>query len=403
MRQGVCASIEAGLREVLVVCPQERDRRAIRAAGLDQRYGVRYGGPDLDEADGVDPAALLAELERFRPDGVVATKDRSALLAAVLAERLRLPGPAPAAVIRCQHKPTSRRLQRAAVPDATPTFAVMDGGGLAPFSPPFFVKPAVGRLSQHARRIDDVAELASLGGDDYMEGWTQIAALAGFPPHGSRGFIAEELLTGEEVTLEGYVRDGSVTVIGITDSVKYEGTSSFERFEYPTRFDASRCAEMHAVAERLLPALGFDQGFFNVELVVPASGPVQILEVNGRVASQFALLVQAVHGRSTYDALFALACGDDPAWRGDPPEGVAVSYVLREFEDAYVAGIPDDDEVEILVRPGSRLAAQGANDEQSYRLAILYDAGETRAEALERCRSRARELRRRFDLRPLPR
>ena len=37
-----------------------------------------------------------------------------------LAERRNLPGPAPAAVVRCQHKPTSRRLQHAAAPEATP-------------------------------------------------------------------------------------------------------------------------------------------------------------------------------------------------------------------------------------------------------------------------------------------
>jgi ATP-grasp domain len=389
------------VRDVLVVCPQERDRRAIGAAGLDWRYRVRYAGPDLDAAEGVDPVELLSELERLPADGVLATKDRSALLAAVLAERRRLPGPAPAALVRCQHKPTSRRLQQQVLPEATPAFAIFDGQE-PPFAPPFFAKPVVGRLSQHARRINDPQDLLELGTDGYGEGWAEIAALAGFPPRAARGFIAEELLVGDEVTVEGYLHDGHVNVIGATDSVKYEGTNSFERFEYPTRF-ADRYPEMQVVAERLLPALGFDQGFFNVELVVPPDGPVRILEVNGRIASQFAPLMQATHGRSTYDALFELACGDDPAWRADPPAGVAMSYVLRVFEDAYVAGVPDESDAEMLVRAGSRLSMQGTNDEQSYRLAILYDAGETREEALERCRSRAAALRRRFDLRPLPR
>ena len=51
-----------------------------------------------------------------------------------------------------------------------------------------------------------------------------------------------------------------------------------------------------------------------MELFVPDGGPAKVIEVNGRLASQFAPLVQALHGRSTYDALFALACGDDPDW-----------------------------------------------------------------------------------------
>jgi len=50
------------------------------------------------------------------------------------------------------------------------------------------------------------------------------------------------------------------------------------------------------------------------------------------------------------------------------------------------------DDVEILVRPGLRLSEQGANDAQSYRLAIVYGAGETRDEALALCRRRAGEL-----------
>ena len=387
---------------VLVVCPQERDRTAIRAAGLERRYGVRFEGPDLDSVEHVGAAALLSELEAVPANAVVATKDRAALLAALVAERRGLPGPAPRAVARCQHKPTSRRLQQQALPEATPRFAELDSG-VPPFPPPFFVKPVVGRLSQNARRIDDVSELAGLPDDGYAEGWAEIAALAGFPARAARGYLAEELLTGDEVTVEGYVHRGRTTVIGITDSVKYEGTNSFERFEYPTRLGSERQTELRGVAEATVRALGLDNGFFNVELVVSPEGPARILEVNGRIASQFAPLVLATHGRSTYDALFVLASGEDPNWCDEAPAGVGISYVLRVFEDAFVGGVPDavgDDE--ILVRPGSRLAAQGANDAHSYRLAIVYEAGETREEALERARARARALRRSFDLRPLP-
>ena len=390
-------------KDVLVVCPHERDRRAVQAAGLDSRCGVRFAGPDLDTIDRVDAASLLAELEAIPADAVVASKDRSALLAAVLAERRGLPGPAPAAVVRCQHKPSSRRLQQTAVPEATPRFAELDGAP-PPFPPPFFVKPVVGRLSQNARRVDSLSALAAIPPEPgYGEGWADIAALAGFPARAAHGYIAEELLVGDEVTLEGFVRQGQVTVIGVTDSVKYDGTNSFERFEYPSRLEPDRLAELREVAERLLPAVGFDSGFFNVEFVVRAEGPAKILEVNGRIASQFAPLVQAVHGRSTYDVLFAVAAGEDPGWTDEAPEGVAVSYVMRVFEDAFVAGVPDQDNgVEVLVQPGSRLAVQGANDAQSYRLAIFYESGETREEVVERCQARARELRRRFDLRPLP-
>ena len=386
------------MRDMLVVCPQERDLQAIRAAGLDGRYRIHCAGADLDAIDTFDPEAFLEECDSIPADGVIGTKDRSALLASLVAERRGLPGPLPRALTACQFKPTARALQRATVPAATPRFALLDSR--PPFGPPFFVKPVVGRLSQNVHRIDDPAEIARLRDlDSYMTAYSRIAELAGLHPDAVRGFLAEELLSGMEVTLEGYVYERKVTTIGVTDSIKYEGTNSFERFEYPSSLSDERLEELSDIAERVLPALGFDGGFFNVEYFVPDDGPARIIEVNGRIASQFWPLVRAVHGRSTYEALFELACGDDPGWRVGPPRGVAISYCVRVFEDTYVAGVPESEGgLELLVRPGLRLSEQGPNDAQSYRLCIFHEVGETREEAVELCRARARRLR--FELVP---
>jgi ATP-grasp domain len=388
------------MRDILVLCPQERDLKAIRAAGLEERYRVNFVGSDLDQLERFDPKAFLEECEAIPAEGVVGTKDQSALLAALLAERRDLPGPRPQALVACQHKPTSRAVQERVAPEATPSFALLDGR--VPFDVPFFVKPVVGRLSQNAFQIDhpdDVADLREI--DRYTTRYAEIAALAGVDPALTHGFLVEELLSGAEVTLEGYVHGGRVTTIGVTDSVNYPDTLSFERFEYPSALSDERLAELSDVSERVLPALGFEGGFFNVEFFVPEEGPAQIIEVNGRIASQFAPLVQALHGRSTYDVLFQLALGDDPGWETGVPDGVAVSYVLRVFEDALVEEVPDPDpDVELLVRPGLYLSDQGMNDAQSYRLAILYGSGETRDEAVARCRERARALR--FRLAPAP-
>ena len=380
------------MKHILVVCPQERDVRAILAAGLDRRYRVHYAGADLDAVDDFDPQAFVEDCDRIPADGVVGTKDRSALLAALIAERRGLPGPKPRALTACQFKPTARALERATVPSATPRFALLDGR--PPFGPPFFVKPVVGRLSQGARRIDDAGEIDRLAERDaYMDGYARIAELAGLHPDAVRGFLAEELLEGDEVTLEGYVYRGEVTTIGITDSVNYAGTNSFERFEYPTALSAERQAELRDIADRVLPALGFDGGFFNMELFIPSGGPARIIEVNARIASQFWPLVRAVDRRSTYEAMFRLACGEDPAWAPGQPHGVGLSYIVRVFEDAHVESVPmPDDDLELLVRPGKLLSEQGTNDPKSYRLCIFPEWGPTRAEALRRARERAARL-----------
>jgi ATP-grasp domain-containing protein len=383
------------LRQVLLVCPQERDFREIRAAGLASDFDVLAAGSDLDDHDDAfDPARFVREHAARAAGGVVGTKDRSALLAALIAERAGLAGPRPAALLACQHKPTSRELQRAAAPEAVPRFQLLNRAGPRPaFPSPFFVKPVVGRLSENARRIDSPAQLRELDEDGYPPRYAPLAALAGLPEEDVHGFLAEELLAGAEVTLEGYVHRRRVTTIGVTDSLKYPGTNSFEGFAFPSALPRKRLDELAGLAARVLPAHGFDDGFFNMELFVPPVGPAKLIEVNGRIASQFAPLVRAVQGRSTYEALFRLACGDDPAWSAAEPRGVAISYCLRVFEDAFVAAVPDTGEdVEILVGPGRRLSEQGTNDAESYRLAIFHEWGRTREEALDRCRARAAGL-----------
>ena len=64
------------MRDLLVVCPQQRDVNAIRSAGLEDRYAVRYAGTDLDLLEEFDPRAFLREWEDVAADGIVGTKDQ---------------------------------------------------------------------------------------------------------------------------------------------------------------------------------------------------------------------------------------------------------------------------------------------------------------------------------------
>ena len=199
----------------------------------------------------------MAELGAVEADGIVSSKDRGALLAAVLADRAGLPGPSPQAVASLQHKPTAREIQERAVPEATPRWFV-PGHGPVPFPPPWFVKPAVGRLSMGAQQVNDAAALPEEGVDDYAAGWESLARLGGVDLDG-QGWIAEDVLAGAPLTVEGYVHAGRVTIVGVTDSVMYDGTLSFERFEYPSRLPAERVSEVSALAARLPGAFGVRQ------------------------------------------------------------------------------------------------------------------------------------------------
>src|SRR6184192_1950219 len=105
------------------------------------------------------------------------------------------------------------------------------------------------------------------------------------------------------------------------------------RFEYPSRLGAQAQARMVHVVERLVPALGLDQTLFNVEFFVAPDGAVSIVEVNARMASQFAPLVLAVHGTSSYELGLELAGGGSPVLPPARDGVVAASFLLRAWED----------------------------------------------------------------------
>ena len=289
---------------VLVLCPGRRDRLNLADERIMERFAVRLAGEPI--AFGFDPAGFVEHIARFGSavDGVMGSSDATGHLAAVLAERLGLPGPGRAAFMRCHDKLESRRIQAAAVPEATPAFAAVDLDGPdapAPLPYPFFLKPVAAHLSQLAYRIDGPSDYAAA----LTEARATIDAVTAYDRalegRTFRTLIAEELLDGVLVTFEGLMCGGRMTPVGVTDAVMHPNGISFLRFEYPSALPGDVQARMAEVAARLMPALGFDGSLFNIEFFVRPDGSVTIVEVNGRMASQFAPLVKAVHGVSTYE------------------------------------------------------------------------------------------------------
>lgn len=381
---------------VLVLCPGQRDRLNLADERIMERFAVHLAGERIGPR--FDPAAFVDHMAHLGPaaDGVMGSNDATAHLAAVLAERLGLPGPGRAAFMRCHDKLASRRAQAAIVPDVTPAFAEVDVDDLdaeePPLPYPFFLKPVSAHLSQLAYRID--------GPDDFA------AAVAAARAHIDRitaydralegrtfrTLVAEELLDGQLVTFEGFMSEGRMTPIGVTDAVLHPNGISFLRFEYPSALPDETQARMAEVAGRLMPALGFDASLFNIEFFVQPDGSLAIVEVNGRMASQFAPLVKAVHGVSSYELQLDLAAGRTPDLPPPRPGIVAASFVMRTYEDAVVRAVPDPTavlerfghaHVEVLVRPGQRLS-ENDDDVVSHRLALIALAGPDRDAVLRR-------------------
>lgn len=380
---------------VLVVCAGQRDRLNLADERILDRYALRFAGQPI--RPGFDPHTFVDHMIRFSPpaDGIFGSSDATGHLAAVLSDSAGVPGPGREAFMRCHDKLASRRIQAEAVPEATPAFAPVELEEPDPRPPlafPFFLKPVAAHLSQLAYRVDDEAGFAAAVARARAEIDTVTAYDHALEGREFRTLIAEELLDGTLVTFEGWMAGGRMTPIGVTDAVMHPNGISFLRFEYPSRQPEGPQRAMADVAARLMPALGFDQSLFNIEFFVRPDGRVTIVEVNGRMASQFAPLVQAVHGVSSYELQLDLCTGGTPQLPAARDDLVTASFLVRSYEDAVVRSVPDPTivleryphaHVEVLVRPGQHLS-ENDDDVVSHRLAVVALAARDRPALLAR-------------------
>jgi hypothetical protein len=321
-------------------------------------------------------ARMKRKYRRAGLAGVASTNEQyGALLAAILARELGLPGSDPAAIIRAQHKYYARQALAAALPEANPAFNLLpyafgrtSVAGADPGLPfPFFVKPVKAAFSVLARRVDDATELQRhltfhpwethiikrlvrpFG--DLMRQFTDFTV---DPQH----MMGETLLDGVQINVDGWIHGGAVSFFGIVDAVMYPGTSAFQRFEYPSRLPPAAQAAACALAERVMRAMAFDHGAFNVELFwQPVTNTFQVIEINPRLAAQFGDLYEKVDGVNPYSVLVDLCVGRTPHWtRGRGAYGAATSFVFREFNGAIKIA-PDKAQIAWLnaAHPDARL------------------------------------------------
>ncbi|MDA0276601.1 MAG: ATP-grasp domain-containing protein [Proteobacteria bacterium] len=159
--------------------------------------------------------------------------------------------------------------------------------------------------------------------------------------------IAEEPVEGMEVNVDGYVREGRVTFLGLSDAVMFPGTDAFERFVYPSHVPPAVQKRMRELAELLLTRMGYRHGFFNIELFWnPCTDRIVIIEVNPRLASQLAGLYQRVDGIDSHRILLDLCTGAELDTRRTLTGcAIAASLVSRRFDGRPLAREPREADV----------------------------------------------------------
>ena len=354
-------------KHVLVLFPSIWDSKQFAAcsSGWEDAYVVEFGEPTYETCPyDLHPLTYIeqtAERYRGRIDGVLSSNDYpGATIAAALAERLDLPGPTPEAIVRATHKYYSRLAQREAVPEAVPNFWLIDpsrpGGGATDLEYPCFIKPVKGTFSVLSQKLNSAAELRAFLArpvvrefiDEYMTIFNaQVAGLTDFEIDG-RYFVAEGFMHGTQVTVEGCVAGGDVTIYGVVDSIMHPATTSFGRFDLPSALRPEIQERMQEIATRVVRALGLDQAVFNIEMIYqPLDDSIRIIEINPRICGQFGDLYQKVHGIHSYLIALAVVAGAPlPAIPGRGTYAMATSFPLRTFEPVTVVAAPDAPQIE---------------------------------------------------------
>lgn len=243
--------------KILVLCATHRDFRELELIPEARKHTFLFHDyADLDfekfivsETSGTP--LITKEIERIfricqseKISAVISTDDYpGSALESIVSEELRLPGHSARTNLICQHKYYLRTIQKIAAPEATCAFELLDSNevGTLPstLSLPFFVKPVKSFFSIGACRIHSKDEL-----DQAKRQWNLMAKF--FRPYevlletyaglkvGSKKLLAEQLVEGVQVTVEGYVYKGTSVFLGTVDSIFIPGTISFKRFEYPS-------------------------------------------------------------------------------------------------------------------------------------------------------------------------
>jgi biotin carboxylase len=279
----------------------------------------------------------------------------------IIANRFHLNGPPVDRILLCEHKYYARLAQQALVQEATPAFELVDPenvDGLADrLSYPLFLKPVKSCFSINADKVSGPESfrqrvVSCLLPEGFLKPLNDLLrAYTDFPLDASY-LLAESLLEGVQVSLEGYVFDGRVHILGIIDSVMYPGTISFQRFEYPSRLSEDVQQRMARIAETFIGGIGYNNALFNIEFMYNAeTDRIHIIEVNPKIASQFTDLFEKVDGLSSYYPLLQIALGEEPSFpRRQGAFKVAASCVLRTFEDRRVVAAPTSQQIGQLLK-----------------------------------------------------
>ena len=261
-------------------------------------------------------------------DGVITFWEEDVPTAALIAHHLGLPGNTPEAALNARSKLRMRQALLAAGVPVPPFAPITDRASLlaacerVPF--PAVLKPEWGADSEWVTKVTSVEQV--------VQAFEQSQHLArvqtSIYPYPTSRFVLEGYLAGPEVSVEGVVQHGRVTLFAIIDKAKMAEPSFIERGECtPSRLPAEVQEAIHHMVVRGVRALGLSDSGLHAEVKITADGP-RLVEIGARMGGDcIHALVKRVYGIDLAEENIRTSLGL-PVHEATPALGYALSTTL---------------------------------------------------------------------------
>ncbi|WP_432157460.1 ATP-grasp domain-containing protein [Streptomyces sp. bgisy153] len=324
-------------------------------------------------ADTADRAAALARIRALHADtpldAILPGFEHYVQLAADAAAALGLPGIDPDGVAPLRHKHRMRRALDAAGLDQPGHRAVScersAAAAYAELGPVCVVKPVDQSGSLDVRKVRSAREAR-----EAFRGARRSGRAGG--TRGTGLVLVEEYVEGPEYSVEGYVEDGRVHVLGITEKLLGAEPHFVEVGHIvPAQLTACPARRIESYITRVLAAVGLRIGPFHAEVRMSGRGPL-LMEVAARLpGDRIPDLLRLARGHDLYEIMLRCYLGvpnpEPAAPRGSTRAGIR--YFLRPGLDSYrefrvdpeLRSDPRVREIGVLLPPGSALPDPGSS------------------------------------------
>ncbi|MER8160508.1 ATP-grasp domain-containing protein [Streptomyces sp. NPDC094472] len=290
----------------------------------------------------LDPLLIADCVRDAEPAAVLAITEFCMELAAAVRERLGIAGTPPTVEARVLDKAATREVLRehglTQVGFHRTSLLSTDDllGGL---EPPVVVKPRSFSGSHGVTFVTDRSELArvfepyDLAEANHVDRDARVAHLAG--DHRTHEVIVEEYVPGPEISAEGLVVDGRLTLFTLTDKVN-TGMPHFEEVGHvvPSRYTEERKAQVEEYLQAVVSALGFVTSPMHAEIKL-LDDRIELVEIHTRYPGDRVVeLLESAYEIRPYEAYFdAMVNGRAPV----PPRPTGVYHGVGFFNGSTTA------------------------------------------------------------------